>query len=89
MFGGSQDWNPRAVLLAEVLHIYEQQLCPDCSQHSQFAFDPMNTGHFKVNDSVVCLGCEALEHFRERGGDVWPGTKIFITNDVGVTDGGS
>lgn len=79
MFGGKDRWTKRAVLLAEVLHIYEDSLCRECGMHSALAFDPFNTGHFAVDDSTVCLGCEALQRHVDK--DPWPGTKVAVVHD--------
>lgn len=87
MFGGPLEWTGRAVLLAEVLQVYESSLCGDCSLHSHIGFDPLNTGHVRVDDSLSCLGCEALQNYRENNKDMWPGTKLFVVHDLGVTDG--
>lgn len=88
MFGGKNRWSKRAVLLAEVVHIYESSLCHDCGQSTMLALNPLNTGHFQVDDSQVCLGCEALKNYQDRdhSGD-YPGTKVYIVHDLGVTDG--
>ncbi len=84
MFGGPNAWTARALLLAEVLTTYEASLCRDCGQHSYLAFDPLNTGHFRLDDSTVCLGCEAIRNYRDS--DPWPGTKLYVTTDLGGDD---
>jgi hypothetical protein len=87
MFGGRKRWTERAVLLAETLCIYEASLCASCGQSTAIALNPLNTGHFRVDDSSVCLGCEALQHRRDRTSEDYPGTKLYVVNDLGVTDG--
>ena len=73
------DWSEKAFTLAEAFDLYEASLCSGCNQSSYFAHDPFNDGHFAVDDSTLCLGCAALDSYKDQ--DPFPGTKLFVTSD--------
>lgn len=66
------------------LRMYEDSLCGACAQSAFHAMDPRNSGEFEVQ-SVVCLGCEALELAADSSGNVPAGTKDHVHNHMGET----
>ena len=84
MWGRSNRWSRKALLVLEAYQIYKDSLCSSCGQSAFHALDQLNTRAYHM-DSVSCLGCEVRERDADQNEDEKPafGEKRFVVNTMG------
>jgi uncharacterized cysteine cluster protein YcgN (CxxCxxCC family) len=84
MWGRSNRWSRKALLVLEAYQIYIDSLCGSCGQSAFHALDQMNTREFNI-DAVLCLGCEVRERDADQSEDEKHqfGEKRFVVNTMG------